>query len=103
MEGGVEAPVVEEPGPVEDVGDVGEAQEAVQSDQLVDGGGAGLRFDCGKDCKDEDKDDCTAKDTNGWEPGGGKGEVGHLLALASSNWAETRGYRNIRERDRGER
>ena len=39
MEGGVEAPVVEEPGPVEDVGDVGEAQEAVKPDQLVDGVG----------------------------------------------------------------
>ena len=86
VEGGVETPVVEEPCPVEDVGDVGEPQEAVQPDQLVDGGGAGLRPDRGKDCKDEDKDDGTAKDSNARKPGGGK--VGHRLAPASGNWEE---------------
>ena len=32
VEGAGETPVVKEPGPVEDVGDVGEAQDAVKSD-----------------------------------------------------------------------
>ena len=88
MEGGVEAPVVEEPGPVEDVGDVGEAQEAVQPDQLVDGGGAGLRPDHGQDGEDEDKHNDSAEDSEAEEPGGGEGEGGHPLTRALLNWGE---------------
>ena len=78
-EGGVEAPEVEEAGPVEDVGDVGEAQEAVKPDQLVDGGGAGLGPDDGQDGEDEDKHDCTAEDPKAGKPGGGEGKDDHHL------------------------
>ena len=102
MEGGVEAPVVEEPGPVEDVGDVGEAQEAVKPDQLVDGGGAGLRPDDGEDDEDEDEDDDAAQDPEAGEPGGGEGEAGHPPAGAGGDWGQGSGGWNWRgEREKG--
>ena len=84
----MEAPEVEEAGPVEDVGDVGEAQEAVKSDKLVDGGGAGLGPDDGQDGKDEDEDDGAAKEPKNGEPGGGEGEGNHPLVQALVNWRE---------------
>ena len=59
---------------IEDVGDGGEAQEAVKADQLVDGGGAGLGPDDGQDEEDEEEDDGTAEEPgpgSPWEEGGG--------------------------------
>ena len=88
VEGGVESPVVEEAGPVEDVGDVGEAQEAVKSDKPVDGGGAGLGPDDGQDGEDEDEDNGAAKEPETGEPGGGEGEGNHPLVQALVNWRE---------------
>ena len=87
----MEAPEVKEAGPVEDVGDVGEAQEAVQSDELVDGGGAGLGPDDGQDGQDEDDDDGAAKEPEAGEPGGGEGEGNHPLVQALVNWGEMSG------------
>ena len=95
VEGGVETPVVEEAGPVEDVGDVGEAQKAIQPDQLVDWGGAGFGPDHGEDSKDEQKHYGTSKDTEAGQPGGGEGEGLHPLAEAELNW------RKITERNVG--
>ena len=70
MEGGGEAPVIEESGPVENVRDVSEAEEAVQHNQLVDGCGRRLGHDHGKDRDGDDNGRDASKYANGWHPGG---------------------------------
>ena len=85
MDRGVEAPVVEKPGLVEDIGDVGEAQEAVQSNQLVDWGGAGFCPDDCQDGQDEGEDDDTADDTDDGEQRGRTRESGHRPVVTAGS------------------
>ena len=60
VDGGGETPVVEEPGPVEYGRDVSEAEEAVQHDELVYGGGRNF----GHDHHDETDDDDDSEDAS---------------------------------------